>query len=396
MNLLGEDPGHRVVRRGEDDQHATRAQHTMKLVDNALGPLGMLECVDDQGSVERFVGNRQRAVEVDAQRLQPASGGPLEQAKVEVGGHRGVTATRCAGEDRTGAAAEIEDRRGRRQIVERGLDDPNFADIDPAEQCVENRPIVIVGKALPFVSRGMLHAGIVTEGNARLVYPLGVMAPGGNMRPTRAAWFFVAGLAWLVIRGLLVQTIPSFGPARIAEHGGLWLVIPFVSFVASLTAPLFFGSFLRTHDFAGQQLLRWATVAAFFGSVLACGLVLVSFVATLRGGIAPGARPAATLLWAAGAVPLFFVLTIFVFLIVFSATAKTSQQLRSAARIAAGGAAVPLVMMLIWAVHRATGGPAWYADFSRSMAARLIGLAAAATLVMFLESFARCYHRPER
>ena len=78
------------------------------------------------------------------------------------------------------------------------------------------------------------------------------------MQPTRAAWFFVAGLAWLVLRGIVGASVPALSAANVARNGVLLLVIPLCSVLASATIPLFFWSFLRHHPFAGQRGLRVA------------------------------------------------------------------------------------------------------------------------------------------
>ncbi len=103
------------------------------------------------------------------------------------------------------------------------------------------------------------------------------------MQPTRAAWFFAAGLAWLALRGILVHALPSLRTDQIAQHGGLLLILPLISVVASLTAPLFFFSFLRRHRFSGRRILRSATIFAASAALLSSVLVLISFIVTARG-----------------------------------------------------------------------------------------------------------------
>ncbi len=49
------------------------------------------------------------------------------------------------------------------------------------------------------------------------------------MQPTRAAWFFAAGIAWLVLRGILVHALPALHTDQIAQHGGPLLLIPLIS-----------------------------------------------------------------------------------------------------------------------------------------------------------------------
>jgi len=99
------------------------------------------------------------------------------------------------------------------------------------------------------------------------------------MQPTRAAWFFAAGIAWLALRGILVHAMPSLRIDQIAQHGGLLLILPLISVVASLTAPLFFFSFLRRHRFTKRRVLQGATISAATAALLSSLLVLVSFIA---------------------------------------------------------------------------------------------------------------------
>ena len=103
------------------------------------------------------------------------------------------------------------------------------------------------------------------------------------MKPTRAAWFFAAGLVWLVLRGILVHAVPLLRTENVAQQGGILLLIPLVSVIASLMVPFFFLSFLRHHRFDGQRALWAATGFASVASLLSFALVLISFVAAARG-----------------------------------------------------------------------------------------------------------------
>jgi hypothetical protein len=213
------------------------------------------------------------------------------------------------------------------------------------------------------------------------------------MNPSRAAWCFAAGLAWLVLRGILVHAIPAFGAAEIAQKGGLWLGVPLLSFAASLTAPIFFGAFLRHHPFASRGTLRLTTIFALTASVLSCVLVGLALVATVRGSDLGAGRMAGVPSWFSTLIPLAFVVSIFLFLVAFSRADGVTPKLRSAARVAAVGTSVPIVLIAAWIANSAFGVPAWYPAFSRGLAARVLGLAAAATLLWFLESFATRYGR---
>ena len=213
------------------------------------------------------------------------------------------------------------------------------------------------------------------------------------MKPTRAAWLFAAGLAWLVLRGILVNAIPALRADRIAQEGGSWLLVPLLSFVASLAAPVFFISFLRHHSFLGRPALRSATIFAVVASVLSCGLVMISLVATAgvfnlgSGGTGVMDR------WLPAVIPLLFVVSIFLFLFALARSTDLNPGLRSAARVGAISTSIPILMILAWIGNSLFGIPAWYPAFSQGLVAKLLGLSAAAALFWFLESFARRYGR---
>jgi hypothetical protein len=211
------------------------------------------------------------------------------------------------------------------------------------------------------------------------------------MNPSRAAWFFAAGLAWLVLRGILVRSVPAFGAAEIAQKGGLWLVVPLLSFAASLTVPVFFGSFLRHHRFDRGGALRPATVFALAASVLSCALVGLALIAAVRPSDLGAGRMAGVPSWITTLIPLIFVVSIFVFLFALARAGEIAPEILSAARVGAFGTAVPIVLILSWMANSTFGVPSWYPAFSQGIAARVLGLAAAATLFWFLESFATRY-----
>lgn len=211
------------------------------------------------------------------------------------------------------------------------------------------------------------------------------------MKPTRAAWFFAAGLAWLALRGILVQSFPSLSAGRIAQEGGFWLTIPALSFVASLAAPVFFIAFLRHHPFAGDKGLRYVTIFAVVASVLSCLLVLVSLL-TVSGAIDVGFEWLGAMNgWLPALIPLMFVVSIFLFLSVFARTSDVDQEIRSAAAVGAIGTLIPFLLILAWIANSVFGLLAWYPAFSQSLVAKILGLAAAAALFRFLESFATRY-----
>jgi hypothetical protein len=214
------------------------------------------------------------------------------------------------------------------------------------------------------------------------------------MKPTRAAWFFAAGLGWLVARALLVKAFPAIHPDQIFTQGGPWLLIPLVSFLASLTPPYFFLSLYRAHDMSGDRGLRWSTIAAVVGSVLSSMLVLISLVLVIRRTVFEAGSfpfPVEGILWL---IPFSFVLSMLVFFVFLSRARGIDPAIRSAARVAAAGTAIPILMMLAWAAHRLSGGLSWYPGFSQGLGGRILGLAAAAALFFFLETFATRYRRP--
>jgi hypothetical protein len=212
------------------------------------------------------------------------------------------------------------------------------------------------------------------------------------MVPTRAAWFMIVGLAWMVLRGILGRTIPALDPGHVAQTGGVLLLVPLLSVLASLTVPLFFVSFLRHHDFRGQRAFRISSLLVATASVLSVVLVLVTFVGiAIRSSISLFEREG-ILGWVWDAVPFALVLSILVFLAVFAVQAGANDRVRRASVVAAVGAAYPVLLMVVTVVHqRWPEALTWYPEFSRSFLARGLGLAAAAALIWFLETFAVSY-----
>lgn len=211
------------------------------------------------------------------------------------------------------------------------------------------------------------------------------------MKPTRAAWFMVVGLAWLVLRGILGRTVPIFDPQHVAQQGGVLLLIPMMSVIASFTLPLFFFSFRRFHLFEGQRTLRVATSLAVAASVASFALVVFSFVG-LVGSRNPSAGWRDSIGWASNVVPLFLITAIFFFLVVFARQYRGDAELRRAAAAAAVGAVYPALLMTASLLYlRLPELMNWFPGFSRSVAARILGLVAAAALLWFLETFARAY-----
>ena len=212
------------------------------------------------------------------------------------------------------------------------------------------------------------------------------------MRPTRAAWFFAAGLAWLVLRGILVQAVPMLRTEEVARHGGILLLLPLLSVAASLAAPVFFISFLRHHDFSERRALKMATVVAALASLISFALVTMSFVAAAR-GISPADLPVVHLLpWLFQAIPLLFVGSLCLFLAVFSRRSGCAKGLCSTAAVAAVAMLIPTIMIAAWVVQVRYGEfLQWYPDFSRSLTAKGLGIVAAAALLWFLETFATTY-----
>ena len=217
------------------------------------------------------------------------------------------------------------------------------------------------------------------------------------MRPTRAAWLLVAGIAWLVLRGILARSIPALQPERVAESGGLWLLVPLLSVVASLTIPLFFVSFLRRHDFDGQPWLLAATRFAVAAATASFLLVTVSYVGQMGGAGSAAAGWADAAPWLIQVVPMALVLSLIAFLLAFACQSAFPPGLRRAATVAAAGAVVPALLMAVWMVHaRAPESVSWWPGIASSFGARLVGLAGAAALVWFLESFATGYQDGHR
>ncbi len=212
------------------------------------------------------------------------------------------------------------------------------------------------------------------------------------MKPTRAAWFFVGGLVWLVLRGILLRPLPWIRTDHVAESGGILLLIPFISVVANLAMPLFFLSFLRHHRFIRQPLLRVATVVAAASSLLSFILAVASLVAAVGGFRSPDwplvlANPRLLQLSL-----LLLVGSFLFFLVAFARSEAGNPGLRRAAVVGAIGAAVSTVMVVIWVGYlRFPELVDWYPAMSGSLASRLTGLAAAGALIWFLETFATTY-----
>jgi len=214
------------------------------------------------------------------------------------------------------------------------------------------------------------------------------------MGPNRAAWLFVAGLAWLVLRGILAQVFEWASVGGTGQQGGLAVLLSAISLAASFTIPLFFFSFLTHHSFEHRVHLRWATLLALIGSLFSFLLVLVSFLAIMLGPESRTTVLAAVPSWATTIVPLLFVLSIFLFLAAYALRGEEDSRLRRAATIGAVGTLVPLMMMIGWIINtRVTGALPWFPDLSRSLVAQVLGLASAGSLLWFLETFAVSYER---
>lgn len=209
------------------------------------------------------------------------------------------------------------------------------------------------------------------------------------MKPTRAAWLFAIGLAWLVLRGLLEHAFPALRAEYIAQQGGILLVVPVMSLAASLAAPIFFASLLRHHDFSAQRGLRSATVFALVASLASTALVLTSLFLIVRG---PSLDPGGTS-WALSLTPLVFVLSIFVFLLTLARIGDVDPELRSAARVGAIGTTIPIILIVAWIVNSLYGVLPWYPAFSQGLLAKILGLGAATALFWFLETFAKRYDK---
>jgi hypothetical protein len=212
------------------------------------------------------------------------------------------------------------------------------------------------------------------------------------MRPNRAAWLFAVGLAWLVLRGLLAQTFPVFGTEQAVSQGGFWLLVPLASVLASVAVPLFFFSFLRHHGFESQSGLQVATAIALAASILSSVLVILSFVDAVRGAGAAGGMTAARAPWLLQAAPAAFIVSVFAYLVAFAVQCRCPRHLRRNALVASVGALVPILLVSAWLVHGAGDGLLpWFPAFSRSPFVKVLGLAAAGTLLFFLERFAVGY-----
>lgn len=212
------------------------------------------------------------------------------------------------------------------------------------------------------------------------------------MHPTRAAWFFAAGIAWLVLRGILVRALPPLRIDQIAQHGGPLLIFPLISVVASFTAPLFFFSFLRRHRFSDQRALLAATIFAVVASLLSAVLVLSSFIITALGSAPTGMPLVQSSPWLFHAIPLLLVGSLTLFLAVFARQSGCEVGLRRSAGVAAIGTLIPTFMIVVWVLRtQLEGAFLWYPPFSQSLTAKVLGLAAAAALLWFLETFARSY-----
>lgn len=212
------------------------------------------------------------------------------------------------------------------------------------------------------------------------------------MRPNRAAWFFAAGLTWLVLRGILAGSLPALAPAEIAHQGGWLLIIPALSLAASLTVPLFFASFLKFHRFVGQGALQAATVLALVASMLGFAMVLVTSLAVFGRPVPTAVGTSSTAPWIVTIVPFVVVGSLLAFMVTFWFQERGDPRLRLAAGIGALGALVSTVMALAVVLQAwSPNALPWYPAFSQSPSARLVGLAAAGALLWFLETFAVSY-----
>jgi len=215
------------------------------------------------------------------------------------------------------------------------------------------------------------------------------------MKPTRAAWLFAAGIAWLVLHAILVHALPMLRNEHVAQHGGLSLVVPLLSVIAIGTVPLFFLSFLFHHPFDQRRLLFVATVVAAVASLLSFAMVVQVFVATAGGRslAETGVIPAAP--WLNQAVPLVVVTSVVLFLAVFALQSGCRASLRRAATVGAIGTLISMMMIVAWVIHsRVEGALPWYPGVSQSLAAKILGLTAAGALLWFLEAFAVSYDGP--
>ncbi len=212
------------------------------------------------------------------------------------------------------------------------------------------------------------------------------------MKPTRAAWLFAAGLAWLVLRVILVQAVPMLRTGQVTQHGGFLLIVPLLSVAASLTVPLFFGSFLLHHDFSNRRFFRGATIAAAVSSLVSFALVVASSIASVRGGSLAGTRIISSAPWLYQAIPILFIGALVLFLAVFAKQSEVGASLRRAATAGAVGSLVSVLMIVAWVIHlRVEGALTWYPAVSQGWVAKILGLAAAGSLLWFLETFAVSY-----
>lgn len=212
------------------------------------------------------------------------------------------------------------------------------------------------------------------------------------MKPTRAAWLFAAGLAWLVLRAILVQSVPALRTEQMAQDGGFRLIFPLLSVAASATAPLFFFSFLCQHSFLNRRLFRAVTVVTATASLLSFALASLALVAAVRGGILAESPIISSAPWLYHAIPLFFVGSVVVFLVFFVRQSGCRGGLRRAAAAGAIGTTVSLMMIAGWVIFsRLEGALPWLPSASQSLFAKILGLAAAASLLWFLETFAVSY-----
>jgi len=216
------------------------------------------------------------------------------------------------------------------------------------------------------------------------------------MKPTRAAWMFAAGMAWLVLQAILVRVLPMLRNEHVAQHGGLSLVVPLLSVAAVATVPLFFLSFLFHHPFDRRRLLHVATVAAAATSLVSFAMVVLAFTAIAAGGSLAETRVMSSAPWLSQAIPLLVVTSVVFFLAVFARESGCGPRLRRAATVGAVGTAVSMLMILAWVIHsRVEGALPWYPAVSQSLTARILGLAAAGALLWFLEAFASSYDGPD-
>jgi hypothetical protein len=212
------------------------------------------------------------------------------------------------------------------------------------------------------------------------------------MKPTRAAWMFAAGMAWLVLQAILVHAVPMLRYEHAAKHGGLSLVVPLISVVAIGTVPLFFLSFLFHHPFGQRRFLRVVTVVAAVASLLSFAMVVLAFVATAGGHGLTEMEIISSAPWLNQAVPLVIVTSVVLFLAVFARQSGSKASLRRAALVGAFGTLISMIMIIAWVIHsQVEGAFPWYPGVSQSLVAKILGLTAAGALLWFLEAFAVSY-----